>query len=183
MTLYQPRPGDIGLTQISGTGGRLIRFGQWLNGDGFKDYEHAFVVTEYRQGLPDIPWIVEAMPGGAQHVKNWHDPERTVYLRCPEGVREAVASAARGYTGVPYSYADYFALAAHRLHVPYPHLRRYVRDSGHMICSQLADQAAADGGWHLFDDGRLPGDVTPGDLERLYQGQRAVRMRSGDMSR
>lgn len=169
---YQPKAGDIGITQISGAGGRLIRLGQWLNGDGFADYEHAFVVTEYRQGLPNTPWIVEAMPGGAQHVKNWHPADHTVYLRCPDQYREAVASAARGYVGVPYSVADYFALAAHRLHIPAPHLRRFIQDSHHMICSQLADQAAADGGWHLYNDDRWPGDITPGDLERLWEKQR-----------
>lgn len=165
--LYQPRPGDIGLTQISGWGGKGIRLAQWLNGDGFADYQHAFVVTEYRQGLLR-PWIVEAMPGGAQHVKNWHDPARTHWLICPEPWRSSVASAARGYTGVPYSYLDYASLAAHRLHIPAPHLRRYIRDSGHMICSQLADAAADAGGWNLFTDGRWAGDVTPGDLNRLW---------------
>jgi len=179
---YRPQPGDIGLTVITGWG-RLIRLGQWLNGDGFADYEHAFVVTEYRQGFKDTPWIVEAMPGGAQHVRNWHSADRTVYLRCPEQYRAAVAASARGFVGVPYSVADYFALAAVRLHIPAPHLRRYVRDSGHMICSQLADTSAAEGGWHLFEDGRWPGDVTPGDLYGLYQSQRILRMMSGDVSR
>lgn len=168
MSQYEPRPGDIGLTQISGWG-VLIRLGQWLNGSGFADYEHAFVVTEYRNGLtrPD-PWIVEAMPGGAQHVKNWHDLRRTRWLICPDEYRDAVAASARGFVDVPYSVADYFVLAAHRLHIPAPHLKRFVRDSGHMICSQLADAAAAEGGWHLFKDGRWPGDVTPGDLNALW---------------
>jgi hypothetical protein len=166
---YQPQPGDIGLTQITGLGGKAIRFGQWLNGDGFDDYEHAFVVTEYRQGLPTIPWIVEAMPGGAQHVKNWHDPARTAWLKCPEQYREAVAAAARGYVGVPYSWADYGALALHRFHIPTPLLKRYVEDSGHMICSQLADRAAEDGGWQLFADRRWHGDVTPMDLRSLVK--------------
>lgn len=174
---YEPKPGDIGLTQISGWGGRAIRLGQWLNGDGYADYEHAFVVTEYRQGLPTTPWIVEAMPGGAQHVKNWHDPARTRYLVCPDEHREAVAAAARGFVGVPYSWLDYTSLALHRFHVPAPHLRAYIRDSGHMICSQLADAAADRGGWHLFDDGRWEADVTPGDLNRLWvslpEGERA----------
>lgn len=177
---YQPQPGDIGLTVITGWG-RLIRLGQWLNGDGFADFEHAFVVTDLDSG--GAPWIVEAMPGGAQYVRNWHPADRTVYLRCPAEYREAVAASARGFRGVPYSVADYFALAAHRLHIPAPHLKRYVRDSGHMICSQLADAAAAEGGWHLFADKRWHGDVTPGDLYRLYTAQRAKRMRTGDVSR
>lgn len=166
---YVPQPGDIGLTVITGWG-RLIRLGQWLNGDGFADYEHAFVITEYRAGEPK-PWIVEAMPGGAQHVRLWHPADRTVYLRCPERYREAVAASARGLVGVPYSVADYFALAAARLHIPAPHLKKFVRDSHRLICSQLADTAAAEGGWHLFDDDRWPGDVTPGDLYALYRKQ------------
>lgn len=176
---YKPQPGDIGLTVITGWG-RLIRLGQWLNGDGFADFEHAFVVVGVFGGVPEI---VEAMPGGAQLVRNWHPADRTVYLRCPEQYRGAVAASARGFVGVPYSVADYFALAAHRLHIPAPHLKRYVRDSGHMICSQLADTAASEGGWHLFDDGRWHGDVTPGDLYRLYTAQRAQRMKTGDVSR
>lgn len=167
---YLPQPGDIGLTDIPGWGGRLIRLGQWLLGDGYRDYEHAFVVadpaTDIRREL-----IVEAMPGGAQYVTDWHDPARTVYLRCPDQYRDAVAAAARGFTGVPYSFADYVSLAAHRLHIPTPHLRAYIRDSGHMLCSQLADAAANEGGWHLFTDGRWPGDVTPGDLSALALAQ------------
>jgi len=164
---YRPEPGDIGLTTISGHVGRMVRVGQWMLGDGFGKVQHAFVVTGYRQGLPKTPWIVEAMPGGARHVKNWHTDVH--YLRCPEKYREAVATCAVGYTGVPYSMADYFSLAAHRLHIPAPHLRSYIRTSKHQICSQLADAAADNGGWHLFDDGRWPGDITPMDLENLYQ--------------
>jgi hypothetical protein len=40
-----------------------------------------------------------------------------------------------------------------------------------MICSQLADEAAMRGGWHLFSDGRIPQDVTPGDLWKLAEHQ------------
>jgi hypothetical protein len=173
---YQPRPGDIGLTQISGAGGKAIRLAQWLNGEGWDDYQHAFTVTEYRAG-ETRPWIVEAMPGGAQHVRNWHDPSRTRWLICPEPYRSAVAASARGFVDVPYSEADYLALAAHRFHIPAPHLERYIKDSGHMICSQLCDTAAAEGGWHLFHDNRWPGYVTPLSLNRLWsslpQGARA----------
>lgn len=164
---YQPRPGDIGLTQISGVGGKAIRLAQYLAGDGFKDYEHAFVVVKG----PLDPWIVEAMPGGAQHVINWHDPERTIYLRCPDEYRDAVAAAALALVGTPYSWADYAAIAAHRLHVPAPHLERYIEASGHLMCAQLADRAADRGGWHLFDDHRWVGDITPGDLTELADQQ------------
>lgn len=178
---YVPQPGDIGLTQISGLGGRAIRLAQWLNGDGYKhNVQHAFVVVGVFGGVPEI---VEAMPGGAQLVRNWHPASSTVYLRCPAEHREAVAEAARALKGVPYSAADYLSLTARRFHLPVPHLRRYIKASGHMICSQLADHAALKGGWHLFKDNRWEGDVTPGDLVDLYQVQRTARAATGDTER
>jgi hypothetical protein len=163
---YDPSPGDIGLVRIDGHVGQLIRFGQWLNGDGFRDLEHAFVM------ITDDA-LIEAMPGGARMKPlTWYEPwDQVLWLRCPEEYREGVADAAYEYLGVPYSFADYASVAAHRLHIPAPHLRRYIATSKHMICSQLADQAAMDGGWNLFSDGRWPGDVTPGDLVRLAEQQ------------
>lgn len=174
MTDYQPRPGDIGLTNINGRVGRLIRVAQWANGTGFSDYQHAFVVVD--DGFPGSsqPYnhIVEAEPGGARLALVSEYAERhVVYLRCPDACREAVAEAARGLLGTPYSFADYVSLAARRLRIPAPHLRAFIRDSGHQICSQLADCAAFRGGWTLFDDGRWEGDVTPGDLYQLYLRQ------------
>lgn len=182
MTAYTPNIGDIGLTKISGHVGRLIRFGQWLNGDGYTTYEHAFVITEPAQdGKPFM--IVEAMPEKAREVPNWHADADTVYLRCPDEFRFAVAGAAHGLVGTPYSFADYGALALHRFHLPYPHLKHYIETSGHMICSQLADRAAELGGWNIFSDHRWHGDVTPGDLYREYRDQRALRVMAGDPSR
>jgi len=167
---YRPQPGDIGITRISGAGGKVIRFAQWLNGDSFKDYEHAFVVVKPR-GLYVAKQIVEAMPGGAVEVQNWHAPAETVYLRCPRQYREAVAQNARYLVGTPYSYLDYASIATHRLHIRVPLLKRYVASSRHMICSQLADYAAWAAGWEIFQDKRWPGDVTPGDLYEKYEDQ------------
>jgi hypothetical protein len=180
MLPYQPQPGDIGLVTMPGFVGRLIRLGQWLNGDGFSNYQHAYVVA----GLSDEDrrkgerMIVEAMPGGALlSPLSRYDSLGAVYLRCPDGLRSAVAAVAESLVGTPYSPLDYLSLAAHRFHIPAPHLRAYIRSSGHMICSQLADSAADDGGWHLFDDGRWEGDVTPLDLYRLYERQLAENLR------
>lgn len=164
--IYRPRVGDIGITKITGAGGAAIRFGQWLNGDGFADREHAFVVTENDPAGDTGPWIVEAMPGGAQHVVNWHPDVK--WLVCPNTRRQAVANAALACVGTGYSWADYGMIALHRFHIPTPHLKAFIASSGHMICSQLADHAAMAGGWHLFDDGRWEGDVTPGDLYKLW---------------
>ncbi len=162
---YDPGPGDIGMVRMRGWGGKAIRIGQWLNGDGFENYQHAYVVTEKRR-------VIEAMPGGAiLSPLSKYDGLHPVYLRCPDEYRSAVASAAMALRDVPYSDADYVALAAHRFHIPAPHLKRYISSSGHLICSQLADHAAAIGGWHLFADQRWEGDVTPLDLVRLYHQQ------------
>lgn len=168
MSVYIPRPGDIGLTQISGFGGKAIRAAQWLNGDGFSDFEHAFQVESVDND--GTVWIVEAMPGGAQRVVNWHDPATTRWLICPEGFRieASLFALAAAINKIPYSFADYVSLAAHRFHIPVPRLRAYIKASGHMICSQLVDHSAKMAGWNLFDDGRWEGDVTPGDLNRLW---------------
>lgn len=172
-SVYVPLPGDIGLTSISGWAGRGIRAGQWLVGDGFSRREH--VVVYVGNGK-----IIEAEPGGALLSDlSRYDPAAVMWLRCPQRYRQAVAVAARGYgpdpatgrRGVPYSWLDYDSVAAHRFHIPAPGLESYIRSSGHMICSQLADRAALDGGWHLFADGRWEGDVIPGDLGKLYDQQ------------
>lgn len=44
--------------------------------------------------------------------------------------------------------------------------KRVMRDD-RLICSQLADLVYLRAGVHLFTDGRLPGQVTPGDLEQV----------------
>jgi len=155
-----PQPGWIGLTRINGWVGLGIRIGQFLNGDGFSKLEHAFVFVGDDR-------IVEAEPGGAVlGYLSEYDPASVVWLPCPPQYGAAVADAARGLLGTPYSFLDYDALALHRLHIPAPGLREYIQDTGHMICSQLVDEAARRGGWKVFDDDRWPGFVTPGALNR-----------------
>lgn len=159
-----PQAGWIGLTQIDGPVGLGIRIGQALNGDGFEDFEHVVVSTDAPAGEAGL-WIVEAEPGGAVHVPLHYDLNRMFWLRPPSPeVGQRVAAAAITLVDTPYSFLDYDALAMHRLHVPVPGLRHYIQDTGHMICSQLADEAARRGGWQLFDDQRWSGYVTPGAI-------------------
>ena len=161
--MTDPQPGDIGVTRIGGDLGRLIRLGQWLAGSGFANFEHAFVCIGDGQ-------IVEAEPGGARIADlAEYDSRTTVWLRCPDQHREAVAQAARSLVGTPYSFADYAAFALHRFHIPAPGLRRYIQSSKHLICSALADRAAELGGWILFSDGRWDGYVDPADLAKLAE--------------
>ncbi|MFD0032578.1 hypothetical protein ACFVJK_30775 [Streptomyces sp. NPDC127172] len=162
-----PQPGDIGLTSITGPVGRLVQFGQWLNGDGFGAYQHAFIV------LPGN-LLIEAMPGGAIVAPLSKYDDRDVLYVSPadltDAQRKAITDCALKYRDVPYSFLDYLALAAHRFRLPVPGLRRYIAASGHQICSQLCDRAYLDAGLHLFDDGRWPGFVTPMSLYRELAG-------------
>jgi hypothetical protein len=156
--LADPPVGLIGLTLIHGDVGKAIEFGEWLNGDGFKAWEHAFI--SIGGGL-----IVEAEPGGAR-VSNISEYSTVHWchglydLGTPEQLN-ATEDAAKKYTGVPYSFLDYVALVDHRLHIPFPGLQGYIASTGHMICSQLVDQCYSDAGMHIFTDGRWPGYVDP----------------------
>lgn len=161
-----PRPGDFGLVAIVGEAGQLIRFGQWLNGNGWGAYQHAVLVLDNGE-------LVEAEPGGACiRPLSEYDGTNIVWSDWPltDIERAAIAAAGRSLEGIPYSAADYFALAAHRLHVPAPGLRRFVASSGHMICSQLVDEAYRRAGLAMFDDGRWPGFVTPMSLVGALHG-------------
>jgi uncharacterized protein YycO len=154
-------PGTFGLTTVGGMVGWMIAVGQLLAGDVGR-YGHAFVCLGGDA-------IVEAEPGGARvgRLSDYLGVRSTVLSRdlvIPDDRRELVCVAARSYVGTPYSYLDYASLALAAAHIRLPFVARYVAATGHMICSQLVDRCYLDAGVHLFDDGRLPGDVTPGDL-------------------
>jgi hypothetical protein len=85
------------------------------------------------------------------------------------GKRRRIVRNARAMEGTPYSWLDYLALAWAEWKLPgWKLLRNYVEDSGHLICSAYVDRVYSDSGIHLYTDPpRLPGDVTPGDLD-LY---------------
>lgn len=170
MIHQSPLPGDIGLCGINGPVGWGIRLGQWLNGDGFGVYEHAFLVLG--DGM-----LIEAQPGGAQIVGLDEYEGRHVEYVSPElsmEQRYLICEKGREMVGTPYSFLDYAAIAAHRFHVPVPGLRRYIGSTKHQICSQMVDQIYADAGVHLFSDSRWPGYVTPADLAALL-GREASR--------
>jgi hypothetical protein len=165
-----PKVGDIGLVKIGGNVGQLIRFGQWIAGGGFENYEHAFIVIDVPTST-DLIHVVGAEPGGAR--SGFYSQADTTILwsnfQLTDAQRTALAAAAQRYIGTPYSFLDYVALALHRLHVPVPLLKRYISSTRHMICSQLVDQCYQDAGVHLFNDGRWPGYVMPADLYKLIE--------------
>lgn len=161
-----PLPGDFGLVSISGMGGFLVRLGQGLLGDGWSDFHHAFLVLDNNE-------ILEAEPGGARIVPlSNYAGTNAVYSDwdLTDEQRAALVRIGRSLVGTPYSWLDYLSLALHRFHIPAPHLRRFIADSGHMLCSQLIDAAYLRAGLHMYDDGRWSGDVTPADLTLVLHG-------------
>lgn len=163
MTTLLSNPGRIGLTQIHGKVGAGIRFGQWLNGSGFEDFEHAYMDLGDGTGI-------EAEPGGARIFPlDKYDPKTVhwcdgIYSQTPPQFRNAIADEARRLAGTPYSFLDYDAIALHRLGVDTKLLQRYIESTGHLICSQLVDLASTRGGHQIFNDNRWNGFVAPGDL-------------------
>jgi hypothetical protein len=169
------KPGDFLLVDFSNNPvGRAIRFGQWLNGDGFGKYEHAALYVG--DGL-----IYEMTPyeGLRANPITEYDEKQLLWssgIINPSDVqRQLILKAAAHYLLIDtdYSFADYGAIAAHRFHLPLPDLKNFIATSKHMICSQFVDQCYDDAGLHLFTDGRWPGYVTPGDLYHLLKGSKS----------
>lgn len=173
---YTAQVGDIGLVAIHGNVGLAIRVGQWMLAriDDFKasrtvddedwaDYQHAFVYLGNGQ-------LIEAEPGGARiRPLSEYDPASIYWcsnisagLTAPQ--RDAISLIARGFDGTPYSFLDYLALTAHKLHIWLPGLRSFIKSTRRMICSQLCDTSYDLAGVHIFTDGRDPGDVDPLDI-------------------
>jgi uncharacterized protein YycO len=165
VTASQPLPGDFFVTSISGQVGFLISLGEWANGSRFGHWDHAGVYLGDGQ-------IVEAEPGGARLAGLDEYAGRPVawstgYVELTEAQRAVIVGAARSFIGVPYSAADYFALALWHFRLRIPWAKHVMASRASMICSQLTDAAYQAAGVHLFTDGREPGDVTPADLAAL----------------
>jgi hypothetical protein len=183
------KPGMFGLSQIGGVTGKLIRLGQKVVERQDYTYTHAFLVVSPEKVIEAEPGGAIFSP-----LSKYLDKPNVVFSDLPISlaVQETVAAWAKvGYNyatddaanmyetvlrnrvvafgeacqGIPYSYLDYFALALERFNIHIKAVENRVKREDRMICSQLVDWAYAQVGIHLFDDGRLPQDVTPGDLE------------------
>jgi hypothetical protein len=171
--MTSPLPGDFCCCNIAGETGTLIGLGQKLSGGPYSQYEHVFIYTG--DGL-----AVEARPGGAAEIP-CPNPRLQLWstgvLNPTDAQRQQIVLSARSYAvhHVGYSYLDYLAILAHQEHIPFPGLRGFIEDNGHMICSQLADQCWDNGSYHLFADGRWPGYVRPSDMAAVVMAVRNER--------
>lgn len=180
------KPGDFFLVSFDGenpsfkggfkhwlTNGGLVRIGQFADGSRWDDaeYEHAAVYIGGGR-------IVQAGPNGANiaHVADY-DNDLTLWstgvIDLTDAERQVIVANAYVYVGTPYSWWDYVAIAAHRLHLlpAVRFLKNYIASSKSMICSQLVDQCYEDAGKHLFNDKRWPGFVAPCDLSMRLHGE------------
>jgi uncharacterized protein YycO len=168
--MTEPLCGDFALTRIHGITGAFISAGQHLVGDG-APVQHAFVYV-------GNGYIVQAMPGGAEMIRLEDASEPYIWStgRIPltEVQRMFISEYAIGLVGTPYSFLDYSSIALAHYRIRPRWVRDFVASTDHLICSQLVDEAYLRAGVHLFDDGRLPGDVTPGDLWWLLHLDRRV---------
>jgi hypothetical protein len=163
-----PPAGSIGLVRVEGAVGEAIRIGQWLDGDGFKDYEHAFVLYSRADDIANCTVIEAETTGARMGSLQEYEGRRVLWLPCPPEHSTAMVTAAMTYLGTPYAYTDYAAIAAHRLRLPMSGmLEHLVAYSHHAICSQLAAACADKAGWPLLSWDEWPGYVTPGALAKL----------------
>lgn len=133
------------------------------------EVNHAFVYVGNGE-------IVEANPSGAAWASVDEYPN-AIWSHMPLTTqqRHAIANAATSLVGTPYSWVDDACIGLADLfgwHVPEP-VRHRLNRRDRLMCSQLVDVAYSKAGVHLFPDGRIPGDVSPGDLLRLIDGQPA----------
>lgn len=163
---YTFQPGDIVLTQIRGVLGWVIRLGQAATGDPSR-FTHVSVVVE--GGL-----VAAAQPAGARYdtladTVGRGGPVAVLHVGASRAERESFVRVAREFvdSGVKYSFLQYLSLAFLGFGFRPKWLRRYIAHSGRMICSQFVDEVCRRSGVFLFDDGRAPGDVTPGDLAHV----------------
>lgn len=159
------KPGDIGLTRIGGVLGFFVSLGQHLAGDSSR-YTHAYIVL-------DDETVIAAQPGGARIDKLSDYKNKAIYIQLDltDEQRASIVAEARSLEHLPYSFLDYLAIAIARLGIKPKWLKRYIANTGHMICSQLCDEVYRRVGIHLFNDDRLPQEVTPGDLLYVLAGE------------
>lgn len=156
-----PQPGDFFTVRTGGTVAHVIRMATESH------VNHAGI---YLGGGR----VLEAEPHGAKTgpVDRYLTRAHWSNLPLTDAQRAAIVDQARKLERAPYGYADIAVLAL--VHVFGWHARKWVRSylqrSDRLVCSQLVDLAYCRAGVNLFTDGRVPAEVTPGDLYDLTTG-------------
>jgi uncharacterized protein YycO len=155
-----PRVGDFGVARTRGLFAWLICRGTRSKVD------HAFIY--------DGEQIIEAQPGGAiQSPADRYPKAIWSSFDLTDSERASIAHWATQQIGVPYGWPDIVALAFACYGIRFRWVDRRIERMDRLICSQLVDKAYDLAGVHLFADGRLPGQVTPGDLLAVIRAHEA----------
>lgn len=157
------------LTTIHGPVGVVVGFGQLLTGDASR-FQHAGILDGEGN-------VIEAAPRGVRTVplSRYLDGRPIAFgwmIPLTDDERAQVVAEARALLGRRYSWLTYLYLALVTLGLHPRLIRKRVASDKRLICSALVDHAYARAGVHLFTDGRIPGDVTPGDLANLFVDER-----------
>ena len=151
-----PEAGDFGVVRTSGFVAWAIRVVTRSK------YNHAFICMGDGS-------VVEAQPGGAVHDALGYTLGNAEFSRIvlsPQQ-RERICTAALLCVWTPYGFLDILSIGLLQYGIKPKFIRNRVEHSKNLICSQLVDFCYQLAGVHLFRDGRLPMDVTPGDLATL----------------
>lgn len=153
-----PMHGDIGLARIGGILGFFVMLGQALAGDASR-WTHTFIVLDDEN-------VIAGQPGGARidPLSLYKNKSIYVQMNLTDEKRQEIVEIARSYEGTPYGWLNYLAIGLARFNIKPKWLRRFIASNKTMMCSQLSDVVYCQAGIHIFNDGRLSGEVTPGDL-------------------
>lgn len=163
----EARPGDFFVVRTHGTAADVICVATRSK------YNHAGIYMPdptYDYGTVGVPptRCVEAAPSGARLTSADYGDDKILVsnFALTPSQRYALCEVARGLIGTPYGWEDIVSIGALQYGIKPDFIRDRVENSSYLICSQLVDEVYRRVGLHLFADGRLPMDVTPGDLGR-----------------
>lgn len=148
------RPGDFALERDKGFVGwgiRLFTRSRW---------NHAKLIVD------ESGKTLEALASGAVYDKVL-PTDIVVEAPLSDSQRAGIPDIAWLLEGRPYAYLDIVALALAQFGIRPKWARRRLMNEDQLFCSQLVDYAWELAGFKAFADGRIPGDVTPGDLADL----------------
>ena len=163
---YQPKPGDIYLTRFGGPVGRLITVLQAVVAFDPSRYSHAGVVLKGGWTI-SAQWPRPTFVTLEQLLAD-NRGKPVAFIEAPAWAdRDRIVASAISLSNRRYSLWSYLWIGLTRLHIRPAWLRSRVAGDRSLICSALADRAWMLSGVHLFNDGRLLGEVTPGDLAHV----------------
>lgn len=145
------RPGDVALFRPDGFFGYVICFVTRSR------YCHVRLIVDADGST------VEAEYTGARRGRV-EDGDLIVSPPLADVQRAKIEAVAAPLVGIPYAWADIFALGIAQLGIRLPFLRKMISRPDRLFCSQLVDQVWRAVGYQAFDDGRLPQNVSPGDI-------------------